>query len=386
MRRSCAEPKFASTSTPTVASTSGTSRLDDADAALPAERDHAGAGADAPLADGAARRSARRARPASAASTCTVRASLSQLSSHSPTTGITTSSTPTRRVGLARRRDGAVEDPADRHRRGEVDGRLDQAPLARSGGSRSARRRRSAPPPRPATGRRKSDSPGPGRIAVTPVRATPRPSGGSGSSRDDGDVADAHARDVGDRVRGAGLEVADAEAVLAQRRLAHAAEPNLGEPDAVGSRAMALVDPARVGRRSPAARAGGRDLGRRADAGRRGARAGRRDPRDAARGRRAEVVDGRPHDDAALEAVHDAGLLAYLASALGRLGGGRAARRPGPGPRRAVHLPAPGADGRARAARAGRDLGAAGRVLLRHDDADRPGHLGGGARRRSTRR
>ena len=34
------------------------------------------------------------ARPTSAASTCTVRASLSQLSSHSPTTGMTTASTP----------------------------------------------------------------------------------------------------------------------------------------------------------------------------------------------------------------------------------------------------------------------------------------------------
>ena len=36
------------------------------------------------------------ARLASSASTCTTRASFSQLSSHSPTTGITTSSTPTR--------------------------------------------------------------------------------------------------------------------------------------------------------------------------------------------------------------------------------------------------------------------------------------------------
>ena len=63
--------------------------------------------------------------------------------------------------------------------------------------------------------------------------------------------------------------------------------------------------------------------------------------------------------------------------------------RPRPGSGRAVHLPPPRPDGRARAARAGRDVGAAGSVLLRHDDADRARHLGGRARgggRRADRR
>ena len=39
------------------------------------------------------------------------------------------------------------------------------------------------------------------------------------------DVADPHAGDIGDRVRRPRLELADPEAVLAQRQLAHAAEP-----------------------------------------------------------------------------------------------------------------------------------------------------------------
>ena len=99
----------------------------------------------------------------------------------------------------------------------------------------------------------------------------------------------------------------------------------------------------------------------------------------------AEVVAATRHDDAALEAVHDAGAARVPRLRLAGVGGRRAARRPGPGPRRPVHLPAPGPAGRARAARAGRDVGAAGSVLLRHDDADRARHLGGRAGRRRRR-
>ena len=73
-----------------------------ADAALPAERDHARAGADAALADGSGhRRRGRRGRrrPPRPAP---MRASLSQLSSHSPTTGITTLVGADRRIRLTR--------------------------------------------------------------------------------------------------------------------------------------------------------------------------------------------------------------------------------------------------------------------------------------------
>ena len=130
-RRSGAEPKFASTSTPTVAPRLGHDAARGADPALPLEADHAGAGADRALRD-----RARRARPrapgrASAASTCTIAASLSQLSSHSPTTGITTSSAPTAGSAATAAVDRAVVDPADRHRRRQVDRRLERPPLAR---------------------------------------------------------------------------------------------------------------------------------------------------------------------------------------------------------------------------------------------------------------
>ena len=98
------------------------------------------------------------------------------------------------RVGLARDRDGTVEDAADGHRRGEEDRASRSGPTRRSGGSPSARRPRSAPRPRPAAGGGTATSPGPGTIAVTPVRAIPRPAGGAGSSRDDRHVADADTR------------------------------------------------------------------------------------------------------------------------------------------------------------------------------------------------
>ena len=163
--------------------------------------------------------------------------------------------------------------------------------------------------------------------------------------------------------------------------LAHTAEPTL---TVVGSRAMALSiplvwaddhrlhEPAAeiwVGVRTPAA-----ELPARADA--------IRD--DAARGRGRSWWRPTPHDDAVARGGPRPRPARVPRRRLGRLGGGRAARGPGPGPRRAVHLPAPRPDGRARAAGAGGHVGATGRVLLRHDDADRSRHLGGGAR--SSRR
>ena len=92
-RRSGAEPKFASTSTPTVPS-SGTTRL--AVPIPPFQSKHV-IPVPAPTAPSATAppRAAASARPASAASTCTTALSDSQLSSHSATSGITTSVVPT---------------------------------------------------------------------------------------------------------------------------------------------------------------------------------------------------------------------------------------------------------------------------------------------------
>ena len=70
---------------------------------------------------------------------------------------------------------------------------------------------------------------------------------------------------------------------------------------------------------------------------------------------------------------------------LAGVGGRRAARRPGAEQGRAVHLSSPRAARRARAARAGRDVGAARSILLRHDDPDRARHVGGCAGRRRRR-
>ena len=93
MRSSPGEPKFASTSTPTVAPVSGTIRLAvpmppfQPKQIMPVPAPTAPSGTGPALACASAR-------AASAASTCTVALSDSQLSSHSATTGITTSSVP----------------------------------------------------------------------------------------------------------------------------------------------------------------------------------------------------------------------------------------------------------------------------------------------------
>ena len=71
---------------------------------------------------------------------------------------------------------------------------------------------------------------GPCRDGVLPVSPLVMSPGTSAADRrlglvaDDGDVADAHPADVGDRVRQAGFEMADAQAVLAQRGLLRVVE------------------------------------------------------------------------------------------------------------------------------------------------------------------
>ena len=107
----------------------GTSARRGADPALPAERRHAGAGADRALRDRPSARGrrapARRRRPRRAS--CARRSARSRRTR--PTTGITTQSSPTCGIGGARGVDRAVEDASDLHRRGQVDRRLDHAPL-----------------------------------------------------------------------------------------------------------------------------------------------------------------------------------------------------------------------------------------------------------------
>ena len=107
----------------------------------------------------------------SESSTCTTRASLSQLSSHSPTTGMTTLSTPT--AGSASR--ATATAPSITRPTAWVDVRY--TGVSRMPHSRISREPVSSPAPLrtavPAgTGFCSSEPIGPGRIAVTPVRAT----------------------------------------------------------------------------------------------------------------------------------------------------------------------------------------------------------------------
>ena len=88
----------------------------------------------------------------------------------------------------------------------------------------------------------------------------------------------------------------------------------------------------------------------------------------------------RPQPDDALLTVHDAALVGFLRTAWDEWEAAGMPAGPGPGPRRALHLPPPRAL-TAAPGEPGRDLGADGHVLLRHDDADRARHVGGGARR-----
>ena len=136
------------------------------------------------------------------------------------------------------------------------------------------------------------------------------------------------------------------------------------------------------GRPHPAARPPARDLGRRRHRGHRGAGPGRRDPRGAAR-RGHPLVGGAPHPR------RRAGLRARPRAARvpahrrGRAGSDGPVRRPGrPGPRGALPVPHPRHDRRAADPAGGRRARGGGPVRVRHHDAGRPGHLGGGPRRR----
>ena len=116
-------------------------------------------------------------------------------------------------VGRTGERDGTVEDTPDGHRRGQKHRASRSGPTRRSGETRSARRRRSAPPTPAGTGLRNRDA-----WAAGHDRRHTRPRDPAAVRRrrlvaDDGDVPDADAGDVGDRIRGAGLQMADAESV-----------------------------------------------------------------------------------------------------------------------------------------------------------------------------
>ena len=382
-RRSGAEPKFASTSTPTVAPSSGTTPARRADAALPVEAHHPGAGADGALGHRRRPRAAASARPASAASTCTIGAvgepavvALGDERDHDVGRA-------DGRVGGDGGGDRAVEDPPDRHRRREVDRRLDQPPLRHRDeaghlpravehrGAGRHRLRRTGPPA------------GPGRIAVTPVRARPRP---PGSSRHTVTCPTAHAVDVGDRVRRPGLAAADP-----QPSAREAGTAGLGRS---GTRRETLTRRL-AARWPPCPSCGATTTACTSRAPRSGSASARRrsscpraPTRSARRSRRAghPVVAARPQPDAALEAVHDRALLDFLAGAYADWTAAGLHDDPGQPEVDPVLLRPPRPARPARAGAPGRDLGAHGRVRVRHDDADRPRHLGGRARAAPTPR
>ena len=142
------------------------------------------------------------------------RQSLRNESSHSPTTGITTSSaTPGSPLqgDLARR----VVDPAELHRGGEVDRRLDDAPLAcreEAGALARAVEHRAARGQRPGVGvlgeHQGGDAGARGAASLGRSRLVPDHRG----------VAEPHAVDVEDRVRGPGRQHADPDADIAGSR------------------------------------------------------------------------------------------------------------------------------------------------------------------------
>ena len=95
----------------------------------------------------------------------------------------------------------------------------------------------------------------------------------------------------------------------------------------------------------------------------------------------ARFVEARPQPPEALLAVHDGELVDFLARAWSDWEAAGLTEDPGPGPRRALPVPPPRPVLGLRArARGGHDR-PRGPVRLRHDDADRAGHLGGRARR-----
>ena len=384
-------PKFVISSTATVWPVGGDPRRG-ADAALEAEAGHAGAGPDRAL----GRRRSSTPREASAAShaartssavTCIRRQSLRKESSHSATTGITTSSAtsgccssaishaasytrpscmvevrktgvsssaPLRRGEEAGALAGAVEHGAARRHRPAVGvlgqdqrGHPGARDAAAGGGAGSSRHTVAWPRPTPATSRTE---------LVGPV--------GQGADDDP-------------QVAGAGHGAHPARRPQPRPWCGWNAEPMTS-----ARRPGGLV----AG--DPAARAPARGVGRRADAGHRGAGAGRRDPRGArlagrrpGRGRRRTTT---PCCSGPCTTELRGATSRGAAAALGRRPVRRAwSARTGSCP---YFFPTPAMTA-GHAARAGRSRAhaCAGRLLLRHDDAGRPGHLGGGPRCRRLR-
>ena len=232
------------------------------------------------------------------------------------------------------------------------------------------------------TGRAKASSAS--TSTVTPVRATPRPSGGAGSSRTDGRVPEADAGDVEDGVGGTGRERPDHDPQVASARHGrHPAStatsgtwlhadscacrsPSCGRPTTrrhepmrevwVGVPTAGTEVPERVDRILDAA-ARPHEL-------RRGRAPTTTTCCGACTTRRSSTTSRTVHDEWMQRAVRRAG-------------------RPGPG--RALRLPDPGDDPGHAADRAGGDARPGRAVLLRHDDAGRPRHLGGRPRRRRLR-
>ena len=316
-------------------------------------------------------RAAPDARPASAASTCTdarvgepAVVALADDRDHDLVG-------PDRRIGRDRRGDRAVEHAPDRHRRGQVDRRLDQPhsrdleearQLARAVQHRRSGRHRRAVDPvaRPGQDRRHAgarDTAADGRLRLV---------------ADDGDVADAHpATSVIAFARPASRWPIRRPSSRSGTR-STGREPTrralVGSPPRwrlsiplVWSDAHRLHEPAAeiwVGVRTPAVES-------------------RREPSDPRRADRGRRADGR--GDAARRRGARGGtrcrLLEFLASAWG-VGGGRLAGRSGPGPVVPYIFPHPGLMGGLEPpCRRPRGRGRA--LLLRHDDADRPGYLGG---------
>ena len=215
-----------------------------------------------------------------------------------------------------------------------------------------------------------------GRIAVTPVRATPRPAGGSGSSRTT--VTWPTPTPATSAIESAGPGSSSPIRRPSARRLRAASIPRT----LTGGYARAPWPS-----RCPSSGATGTDCTTRA------ARSGsacaspapscpRAPTRSAPRWRARARASSTPqaHDDDALLAVHDARAARVPGGRVARLGGGGLPRDPGqdrvvpyvfaaPGPRRRPARRVPAAP----SARAGL-------LRLRHDDAHRPGHVGGGAR------
>ena len=246
MRRSRAEPKFASTSTPTVASASGTRRLEEPIPPFQPKRP-----CRFPRRRTPARRRRRRhrrphrRRPPPRPAPCARRSASCRRIRRRP------GSRRRRRRLPASASHATATAPSKMRPTAIVEVR--NTGVSISPHSEIWRKPVSSPAPFSAaapagTGRRKADASPPGRIAVTPVRAIPRPCRWRRLVAHHGHVADSNAGDVGYRVERTRLQVPDPEAVLAQRRRRSRGRAYRGRVAA-----MATVDPARVVGRPPAA-------------------------------------------------------------------------------------------------------------------------------------